>query len=76
MDIRLHHRRIDTHSTTGSHAFLLGYLHEPRVDLLEHLGSDRDAPAPDCLGVRHLGAAHAGEVAVHQIGTDLALGAS
>src|SRR6185312_3270465 len=73
MDIRLHHRRIDTHSTTGSHAFLLGYLHQPRVNLLEHLGSDRDAPAPDCLGVRHLGAAHAGEVAVHQIGADLAL---
>jgi hypothetical protein len=47
-------------------------LHHPVVDLLDHRRSHRYSPAPHGLGVGHLGATHAGEVAVHQIGPHFA----
>ena len=43
------------------------------MDLFDHTCSQRHAPAPHGLGVRGLAGAHPCEVAVHQIGADLAL---
>jgi hypothetical protein len=48
-------------------------LHEPFVHLLDGLRADRQSPTPDRLGVRHLTAADAGEVAVDQVGAHFAL---
>ena len=47
--------------------------HHPGVNLFDHVSPQRHAPAPHRLGVGRLRAAHAGEVAVHQIGAHLAL---
>jgi hypothetical protein len=51
---------------------ILRYFHHPMVDLPEHLGPDRHTPSPHGLGIRHLAAAHAGKVAVHEVGAHLA----
>ncbi len=42
------------------------------MNLLEHLGPERQAPSPHGLGARHLAAAHAGKVAVDKVGAHLA----
>lgn len=68
MDVGLHHRRIHTHSASLRHPLLLRDLHDPVVDLSDCLPIHSQAPAPHRLGVRHLAAAHTGEVAIHQIG--------
>ena len=73
MDIRLHHRRIHAHPPAGSHAFVSSYLHQPLVNLLDHLRPERDTPAPHRLGIGRLAGADPGEVAIHQIGAHLAL---
>src|ERR1700730_17333599 len=46
-------------------------LHDPFMDLFDHLRSHRHAPTAHGLGVGHLGGAHPGEVAIHQIGPHL-----
>ena len=55
------------------HPIILGYFHHPFVNLLDRRRPDRQAPAAHGLGVRHLRAAHARKIAVHQIGAHLAL---
>ena len=47
--------------------------HQPLVDLLDHLGPDRQAPAAHRLCIGRLAGADPREVAVHQIGAHLAL---
>src|SRR5712692_2180941 len=73
MDVGLHHRRIDAHSAPVHHPLVLRYFYHSFVNLLDDLRPDSDAPATHGLGVGHLGAAHAREVALHQVGTHLAL---
>ncbi len=72
MDVGLHHRGIDTHLASLDHTLFLGDGHHSLVNLRDHLRSQRHAPAAHCLGIGHLAAAHAGKVAVHQVGPHLA----
>ena len=73
MDIGLHHRGVDAHPPASRNPFRLRHLHEPLVHLLDGLRPDRQSPTADRLGVRHLAAADAGEVAVDQVGAHFAL---
>ena len=73
MDIGLHHCGVDAHPPAGRNPFRLRHLHEPFVHLLDGLRPDRQSPTADRLGVRHLAAADAGEVAVDQVGAHFAL---
>jgi len=50
-----------------------GDLHDPMMDLMDHGWPHRHAPATHGLRIGHLGSADTGEVAIHQIGADLAL---
>jgi hypothetical protein len=43
------------------------------VDLLDYLRPERPTPSAHGLGIGHLAGTDAGEVAIHQIGTDLVL---
>ena len=72
MDVGLHHRGVDAHAAAFSQAMALCHGHHPDVDLFDHVCPQCHAPAPHGLGVRGLAGAHAGEVAVHQIGPHLA----
>ena len=72
VDVALHHGGVDAHAPARNDAVVLRYFHHPIVDLPEHLRPDRQAPAPHGLGIRHLPAAHSGEVAVHEVGAHLA----
>ena len=73
MDIGLHHRGVHPHLAPLHHPVVLRDLHHPFVDLFDHLRPQSHAPATHGLGIGRLGAAHAGEVAVHQIGAHFAL---
>jgi hypothetical protein len=54
------------------HAFFQSNLYDPLVNLLEHLRSERRAPAAHRLGIGHLAGTHAGKVPIYQIGPHLA----
>jgi hypothetical protein len=73
VDIGLHYRGVDPHPPAGRNSFRLRHLHEPFVHLLDGLRPDRQSPTTDRLGVRHLAAADAGEVAIDQVGAHFAL---
>ena len=73
VDVGLHHRRVHAHPPSRGHPVVPSYCHHSFVNPLDHLRPDRRAPAAHGLGVGHLAAAHAGEVAVHQVGAHLAL---
>ena len=73
MDIGLDHRSVHSHTAAFGHPVRLRDLHHPFVNLFDHLRPQSQAPAAHGLGIRHLGGAHTGEVAVHQIGPHLAL---
>ena len=73
VDVGLDHGGVDPHSPTRHQAIVLRDRHHALVNLAHHLGSQRHAPATHRLGVRGLGPAHAREVAIHQVGADLAL---
>ena len=63
---------VHAHPPARNHAVVLRYFHHSIVDLPEHVGSDRYAPPPHGLGVRHLAAAHPGKVAIYEVATHLA----
>ena len=71
MNVGFDHGGVDAHAPAGRHPMLARDLHDPLVDLLDHLRPQRHPPFADGLGVGHLGAADAGEIAVHQIGAHL-----
>src|ERR1019366_1022455 len=73
VDVGLHHGGVHAHSAPRRQSVGLGQLHEPLVNLLDHLGPHRHAPTSHRLCIRRLAGADAGEVAVHQIGAHLAL---
>jgi len=52
--------------------FGLGDPDNSLVNLFDGLRPESQAPAAHCLGIGHLRAADAGEVAVHQIGAHFA----
>jgi hypothetical protein len=62
---------VSTHSPACRHPVVARDLHDPLMDLLNHLRRQRHAPFAHGLGVGRLGAADAGEITVHQIGAHL-----
>jgi hypothetical protein len=73
VDVGLHHGGVHAHSAPGHQPVGLSQLHQPLVNLLDHLGPHRHAPTSHRLRIGRLAGADAGEVAVHQIGAHLAL---
>ena len=73
MDVGFNHRGVHPHPPADHNPLVVRYFHQPFVNLLDHLRCHRQAPPAHGLGVRHLAAAHAGEVAVNQIGAHFAL---
>ena len=73
MDVGFDDRGVHTKPVALHHAFLMSDAHKPRMDLLDHLCSERCAPPPHRLGIRHLAGAHARKVAVNEIGAHLPL---
>ena len=71
MDVGLDHGGVDAHAAAGGHPVVARDLHDPLVDLRDHLWPQRHPPFAHGLGVGHLGGADAGEIAVHQIGAHL-----
>ena len=72
VDVRLHHRRIHPHSASRYRPLLLRDLHHSVVNPLDRVRIHSQAPAPHGLRVRRLAAAHAREVAIHQVGAHFA----
>ena len=73
VDVGLHHSRVHTHPSSRGYTFVSGYCHDPRLNLLEHLRTERQAPAAHRLRIWRLGAAHMGKVPIYQVGAHLAL---
>jgi hypothetical protein len=73
VDVGLDHRGIDPQTPSRHHAAIARDLHHPLVDLFDHRRPQRHTPTAHSLGIRHLGAADPGEVAVDKIGAHLAL---
>ena len=68
VDVGLHHGGVHAHSAPCRQPVGLSQLHQPLVNLLDHLGPHCQAPTSHGLGIGHLVGADAGEVAVHRIG--------
>jgi hypothetical protein len=64
---------VSTRASAGRPQSLAPAPFAPFVHLLDRLRPDRQSPPADRLGVRHLAAADAGEVAVDQVGAHFAL---
>ena len=73
MDVGLHHRRIHAHSAPFRRPLVPCEPYKSFVNLFDHVRPYRHSPAAHGLGIGRLGGAHAGEVAVHQVGAYLAL---
>ena len=73
MDVVLHHGGVDAHSASLHNVVGPRDLHDPIVDLMDRGRPHRHAPATHGLCVGHLGCTDTGEIAIHQIGADLAL---
>ena len=71
MNVGLDHGGVDAHASAGRHPVVACDLYDPLVDLLHHRGPQRWPPFAHGLGIRRLGGAHPGEIAVHQIGAHL-----
>jgi len=67
------HQSLDTLLAPLNNLLGLRDLHDPLMDLLDYRRTHRDPPTPHGLGVRDFLATDTREVAVHQIGTHLAL---
>src|SRR6202040_1674979 len=66
VNVGLDHRGVDAHPPAFRHPIVARDLHDPFMDLFDHRRPHGDAPTAHGLGVGHLGAAHPGEVAIHQ----------
>jgi hypothetical protein len=73
VDVGLHHRRIHPHSAPFHHPLVPREPYKSFVNLFDHFRPHRYSPAAHGLGIGRLGRAHAGEVAVYQVGAHFAL---
>ena len=72
MDIALDHGGIDTHPASLHEVFVACDVHDLIVNLQDDRRSESRPPSAHGFGVRHFLAADTGEVAIDQVGADLA----
>ena len=73
VDVGFHHGGVHAHLAPGRQPVGLSQLHQPLVNLLDHLRAHGKTPTAHGLCIRRFAGADAGEVAVDQIGAHLAL---
>src|SRR6266481_2753397 len=73
VDVGFHHRGIDAHAATLDDLMFLGNGHHAPVDLFDDVRPQGYTELAHRLGIRHLGCTHPSELAIHQVGSHLAL---
>ena len=68
----LDHRRIHPKTPPFHNAFFLSDAHKPLMDLLDRVSPERHAPWSHRFGIGQLVRAHMSEVAIDEVGTNLA----
>jgi hypothetical protein len=71
VDVGLDHRRVEAHPSPLHRFFGAGDIYDAVMDLRDRRWPESQAPPAHRLGIGHLTAADAGEVAIHQIGPHL-----
>jgi hypothetical protein len=72
MDIALDHGGIDTHPASLHEVFAACDVHDPIMNLQDHRGAQSRPPTAHGFGVWHFLTADTSEVAIDQVGADLA----